>query len=68
MANFDNLSTKILQEEMAAKYEEGFWAGYEAGPNAMLPGWWFTKPPIRWLPYERGYWFGREVRAQEVDR
>jgi hypothetical protein len=34
----------------------------------MLPGWWFTKPAAMWLPYERGYWFGREVRAQEVER
>ena len=65
MANFDNLSTQIVQEEMVSKYEQGFWAGYEVGTNAQLPAWWFNKAAAYWTPYERGYWFGREVKAQE---
>ena len=67
MANWDNLSTRVVQEEMASLFEAGFWEGYEAaGRGDMLPAWCFTKAVGMLRPSERGYWFGREVRLQEM--
>lgn len=63
MANWDNLSTKIVQEEIMGSYERGFWDGYNSDLQ-QLPGCYY-KPVYLLKPYERGVFLGREVRLTE---
>lgn len=65
MANFDNASVKIIQEEQAAEYDAGLVEGYESNVN-VLPAFWFKKPLINLTNRERAYFVGREVRLQEL--
>jgi hypothetical protein len=65
MANWDNQSTKIIQDEQRAAYDEGLVEGYEANPN-VLPAFWFRKPLINLTNRERAYMVGREIKLQEL--
>jgi len=77
MANWDNQSTKLLQEEQAIAYsgglvdgyvaevDEGLIEGNAANPN-ILPVFWFNKTLSQLTSKERAYFVGREVRLWEI--
>jgi hypothetical protein len=59
-----------VQKELAtltASWEAGEAAGYDAAV-LPLPEWYYQKPLVRLTPYERAFWFGRELRLQEIKR
>lgn len=77
MANFDNASVKIIQDELHAAYlaalvegyeaevDAGIIEGHEANPN-ILPSFWFNTPLIRLTHKQRAYFVGREIRLWEI--
>jgi hypothetical protein len=52
-------------EQMAAAWDAGEAAGYDAW-LLPLPDWYATKTLKMLTPYERAFWFGRELRLQEM--
>jgi hypothetical protein len=54
-------------DALAAAWEAGEAAGYDAALHP-LPEWYSTTPLIRLSPYQRAYWFGRELRLQEIKK
>lgn len=65
MANFDNLSTQIVQGEMQTLFDDGMVEGYHSDLNRP-PEWYWTTPAYMWGPSKRGFWMGRELRMQEI--
>jgi hypothetical protein len=53
------------QEWIENEYDEGCLEGYEADPN-KLPSWWYDTVPARLTARQRGYWYGREIKVQEM--
>ncbi len=77
MANFDNLSTKLVSEEMDAKWLNGALEAYDEfeeyaqglgdalnSTSSQLPAVWY-KRPIDMRPGELGYLFGALLRDYE---
>lgn len=61
----DNADVVKQKKELSDNWYEGYEAGYAANPN-IPPPWYFSKVPSRLTPYERGFWWGRELRIQEM--
>lgn len=52
-------------DQLAAAWDAGEAAGYDAALRP-LPEWYRTKTLHMLSPYERAFWFGRELRLQEM--
>lgn len=60
----ENAHIKEIRAYLASEYERGFWEGIES-LGKPIPGWWYDLPPVRWTPYERGFYLGYEVASVE---
>jgi len=63
VANWDNESTKVVQEDMQAIFDRGMVEGYEY-TGRFNPDF-FSKPYYLLKPSERGFILGYEVRKLE---
>ena len=52
-------------DRLDTEYNAGVEAGYEANPN-QLPEFYYSKPIYLLTARERGYFFGREIKLQEM--
>ncbi len=60
----ENAAVQNERARLANEWLEGADEGYHANVNA-LPEFWFTQTPARMTAWQRGYFFGRELKMSE---